>query len=184
MKYISLDLEAGGTELKHSLLSAYFVILEEDLQTICGELDLKIKPDDGNYIVRAEGLGVNGINLVEHNKDAVTESKAGTLLYEFLNKHVPNGTIKLTPVGHGIEHDILFIKEHLTKNFNKFVSYRYLDTGCIIQFLKLTEQVSRDLGGSLEELAKYFEIPIHTLHSAKDDTLLTLEILKKMRDLI
>jgi DNA polymerase III epsilon subunit-like protein len=58
-----------------------------------------------------------------------------------------------------------------------------LDTGVIVQFLKLTGKVSRDLGGSLKELADYFGVQIHTLHTAKDDTLLTIEILKKLKEL-
>jgi hypothetical protein len=183
MRYLSCDIESGGPELKHSLLSAYFVVLDEDLQTVYGELDLKSKPNDGNYIVRAEGLSVNGINLVEHDKEAVIESKAATLLYEFLEKHSPQGSLKLMPFGHGIEHDIEFIKEHLTKNWNKFVSYRYLDTGCIVQFLKLTGKVSRDLGGSLKELGEYFDISMNNLHTAKGDTWATIEVLRKLRDL-
>lgn len=181
MRYLVTDLESGGPELKYSLLSAYFVVLDEDLKTVYGELDLKIKPNDGNYFVRGEALEVNGIDLVQHDKEAITEGKAATLLYEFLNEHAPDGSTKLTPVGHGIEHDIEFIKEHLTKNFNKFVSYRYLDTGCIVQFFKLTGRVPRDLGGSLKELGEYFNIPINNLHTAKGDTLLTIEVLKKLR---
>jgi hypothetical protein len=182
-RYIAADIEAGGTELKHSLLSAYFVVLDEDLKTIYEELDLKIKPNDGNYIVRGDALEVNGIDLVQHDKEAVTEGRASTLLYEFLERHSPSGTVKLTPLGHGIEKDIEFIKEHLTKNFNKFVSYRYLDTGVIVQFLKLRGDVPRDLGGSLEELAHYFGINIKKLHTAKDDTWLTIEILRKLKEL-
>lgn len=180
MKYLVFDIEAGGTEANHSLLSAYFVVLDENLQTVYGELDLKSKPNDGNYIVRPEALDINKIDLIQHDKEAVTESKAATMLYEFLEQHAPQGTVKLTPLGHGVGGDIEFVKEHLTKNFNKFVSYRYLDTGCVIQFLKLTGKVPRDLGGSLKELAEYFGVQIHTLHSAKDDTWLVIEILRKM----
>jgi len=183
LKYIIMDLESGGPEIKHSLLSAYFVVLDEDLQTVYGELDLKSKPNDGNYLVRGEALEVNGIDLVQHDKEAVTESKAATLLYEFLEEHSPQGSVKLMPVGHGIEHDIEFIKEHLTKNWNKFVSYRYLDTGCIVQFLKLTGKVPRDLGGSLKELGEYFDVPMRGLHTAFGDTWATIEVLKKLRDL-
>jgi len=182
-RYLAFDVEAGGTEVEHSLLSAYFVVIDEDLKTIHGELDLKSKPNDGNYLVRGDALEINGIDLIQHDKDAVTESKAATLLYEFLEKHAPNGSVKLMPVGHGIEHDIWFIKEHLTKNFNKFVSYRALDTGGIIQFLKLTGRVPRDLGGSLKELGEYFDVFMSGLHTAKGDTWATIEVLRKLRDL-
>ena len=58
-----------------------------------------------------------------------------------------------------------------------------MDTGVIVQFFKLTGRVSRDLGGSLKELGEYFGIEVHDLHTAKGDTLATIEILKKLRDL-
>lgn len=180
MKYIGLDVEAGGTTNDKSLLSVYFVVLDEDLKTIYGELDLKIKPNDGVYHVTAEALDVNKIDLVQHDKEAVTEGKAATLLYEFLEEHAPQGKVKLTPLGHNVTFDVYFIKEHLLKNINKYLSYRVLDTSNVIQFLKLTGKVSRDLEGSLEKIANYFEIPIHTLHTAKDDTWLTVEVLRKL----
>jgi oligoribonuclease (3'-5' exoribonuclease) len=182
MKYLAFDVEAGGTTNDKSLLSVYFVVLDEDLKTIHGELDLKIKPNDGVYHITAEALEVNKINLVEHDKEAVTEGKASTLLYEFLEKHSPSGTIKLTPLGHNITFDVYFIKEHLLKNINKYVSYRVLDTSNVCQFLKLTGKVSRDLEGSLEKIANYFEVPINLgdLHTAKGDTWLVIEVLKKM----
>jgi DNA polymerase III alpha subunit (gram-positive type) len=158
-------------------------VLDEDLETVYGELDLKSKPNDGNYLVRGEALGVNGIDIVQHDKEAVTEGKAATLLYEFLEQYASDGSMKLMPIGHGIAHDIEFIKEHLTKNWNKFVSYRYLDTGGIVQFLKLTGKVPRDLGGSLKELGEYFDVSMSGLHTAKGDTWATIEVLKKLRDL-
>jgi DNA polymerase III epsilon subunit-like protein len=180
LKYLGMDIETGGVTSDKSLLTAYFVVIDEDLKTVYGELDLKIKPSDGVYNVTAEALEVNKIDLIQHDKEAVTEDKAATMLYEFLDKHAPSGTIKLTPLGHNVAFDINFIKERLTKNFNKFVSYRVLDTSSVCQFLKLTGKVSRDLEGSLEKLAAYFGISLNTLHNAKDDTWLVVEILKRM----
>ena len=43
-RYIVADLEGGGTTIKHSLLSVYFVVLDEDLETVYGELDLRLSP--------------------------------------------------------------------------------------------------------------------------------------------
>jgi oligoribonuclease (3'-5' exoribonuclease) len=186
MKYLAFDVEAGGTEVEHSLLSAYFVVIDEDLKTVYGELDLLVKPDSGNYVVTAEALSVNKIQLIEHDKVAITESKAGTLLYNFLKTHSPNGTLKLTPLGHNIAFDVDFIKRHLlNKSFNQFVSYRMLDTSSQIQFMKLTGQIPRDLAGSLSEIATYFGISTVTniAHTAKGDTWMVIEILRKLRDL-
>ena len=183
MKYLAFDVEAGGTEVEHSLLSAYFVVIDEDLKTVYGELDLLVKPDNGNYVTTAEALEVNKINLIEHDKVAITESKAGTMLYNFLKTHAPNGTVKLTPLGHGVAFDIQFIKRHLlNKTFNQFVSYRTLDTSNVIQFMKLRGSISRDLAGSLSEMAVHFGISTITNvpHTAKGDTWMVIEILRKL----
>ena len=182
MRYLCFDVEAGGVTEDHSLLSAYFVVIDEDLKTIHGELDLLVKPDDGNYIVSAQALEVNKINLIEHDKVAITESKAGQLLYNFLKTHSPDGP-KLTPLGHNIAFDVQFIKKHLlNKAFNQYVSYRMLDTSSIIQLMKLRGTVSRDLAGSLSEIAAYFGISTITNvpHTAKGDTWMVIEILRKI----
>lgn len=186
MTYIGMDVEAGGTEVEHSLLSAYFVVIDEDLKTVYGELDLLVKPDNGNYVVTAEALEVNKIQLIEHEKVAITESKAGTLLYNFLKTHASNGAVKLIPLGHNIAFDVDFIKKHLlNKSFNQFVSYRMLDTSAIIQFMKLRGSVPKDLAGSLSEIATYFGVSTVTniAHTAKGDTWMVIEILRKLNDL-
>ena len=187
MKYLAFDVEAGGVTPEHSLLSAYFVVIDEDLKTVYGELDLLVKPDDGNYVMTAQALEVNKIDIIAHDKVAIPESKAGTMLYNFLKEHAPNGTTKLTPLGHNIAFDVEFVKKHLVnKTFNQFVSYRMLDTSAIIQFFKLTGLVSRDLAGSLSEIATHFGISTITNvpHTAKGDTWMVIEILRKLRDQI
>src|SRR5690348_8711940 len=187
MKYLAFDVESGGTEVEHSMLSAYFVVIDEDLKTIYGELDLLVKPDDGNYVTTAQALEVNKINLIEHDKVAVTESKAGMMLFNFLKEHAPNGTVKLTPLGHGVAFDVQFIKKHLlNKAFNQFVSYRMLDTSSVIQFYKRLGLVPRDLAGSLSEIATHFGISTisNVPHTAKGDTWMVIEVLRKLSDLI
>ncbi len=183
-RYIAFDVEAGGVTDDHSLLSAYFVVIDEDLKTVYGELDLFVKPDNGNYVITPQALEVNKINLIEHDKIAITASKAGTLLYNFLKTHAPDGTQKLIPLGHNIAFDVQFVKKHLlNKAFNQYVSYRMLDTSCVVQFMKLTGTVSRDLAGSLSEIASYFGIPLlpNTVHTAKGDTWLVIDVLRKLK---
>ena len=185
MKYLAFDVESGGVTDDHSLLSAYFVVIDEDLKKVYGELDLLVKPDNGNYVITPQALEVNKIDLIAHDKIAITESKAGQLLYNFLKLHAPDGTTKLTPLGHNIAFDVQFIKKHLlNKAFNQYVSYRMLDTSSIIQFFKLTGLVSRDLAGSLSEIAAHFGISTITNvpHTAKGDTWMVIEILRKLRD--
>jgi DNA polymerase III epsilon subunit-like protein len=183
-RYLAFDCESGGTTRDFSLLSAYFVVLDDDLQSTYGELDMLIKPNNGQYVVAGEALGVNGINLVEHDKVAITEGKASTLLYEFLQKMSPDGP-KLIPLGHNVAFDCEFIKEKLTKNFNQFVSYRCADTASFIQCLKISGHIPYDQSGSLGEVAKYLGVvPNGPLHTAKTDTWVTIDVMRALVKLI
>jgi len=96
--FLALDTETGGIGPDKSLLTLYAVALDDNLNPVAFsgddfkvaggilELDLKLKPDDGIYRVTGEALGINGINLSEHDKEAIPCKKAGTLLYEFLER--------------------------------------------------------------------------------------------------
>ena len=98
MKYLVLDTETGGIGPDVSLLTVYLGVLDENLNLL-DELELFLKPNDGIYKTTAEALGINKINLVEHEKKAVTYREGGTLLFQFLQKNsfvfqyiVPAGT--------------------------------------------------------------------------------------------
>ena len=178
-KYIALDVESCGLDISKSLLSVYLVILDENLNPI-DELDLLTKPNDGVYHLTAEALGVNGINIVEHDKVAITADYAGTKIYDFLNKNNPNGKVKLIPVGHNVTFDIEFVCAHTLakKSWSKFCGYRCLDTGTISQFLIARGELPQ-MSASLGTIAAHFGIEF-AAHTAKGDTLATVAVLKKM----
>lgn len=183
-KYIAFDCETGGIEIENSLLTAYFVVLADDLTTILGELDLKIKPDNKQpYVVQAEALGINKIDLIKHDAEAITLSQASTLLYEFLKLHSGEGKSKLIPVGHNVVFDEEFIHAHMLKKtrWNQFVSYRRLDTGTVAEFFRLTGAIPKDVKGALGEIASYYGIAHANAHNAKADTLTTVKVLRKMK---
>lgn len=84
-KYLALDCETGGLE-GTSLLSLYCGVYDESF-TLLDELELFLRPKDHIYHVTAEGLGINKIDLVEHEKKAIPYTEGGTLLYDFIEKH-------------------------------------------------------------------------------------------------
>lgn len=185
-KYIALDVETGGITLDTTLLTAYFAILDENL-TLVDELYLSLKPDDGIYRVTANGLSVNKIDLIEHDKIAISLKAGGTALYKFLDKNRADG--KLTPIGHGLNFDLQRVKQDLINvgTWENFVSYRTLDTSIVCQFLRSCAKFPDDVSGSLGSLVDYFNIPLtpfDKLHNARVDTLLTVEVLKKLKELI
>lgn len=187
MKFIALDCETTGLDPYNSnLLVAYFAILDENM-TVIDELELRLKPEDKIYQVTAEALAVNGIDLVEHDKIATTKVNAGKDFREFIIRNSKYGIEKLIPVGHNVTFDLEYIGVHLLnkKEFQQFISYRILDTGVITQFFKHCGKIPFEVGGSLTSLVKHFGLTFTTkAHDAKSDTLATIEVYKKLKELL
>jgi DNA polymerase III alpha subunit (gram-positive type) len=186
MKYVCFDVETGGTDAsKVSLLEAAFVVIDSYTREK-QSLILKIKPDDDIYHVQAEGLGINKINLVEHDKVAITESKAKTVLFDFLKMHSNNGKDKLAPLGHNVKFDIDFIQAYLlTKNtWNMFVLYRPRDTSTLGTMLKDAELIPENVKGSLESYAAFFGLTGYDYHTAMGDVDCTIDVYFKMMEMV
>ena len=181
MIFMAYDLETGGLTRDRSPLTAYFVVFDEEFQ-ILGELDLKIKPNgDDPYIVDAGALAVNKINLIEHSKEAVALDVAKKLLFDFLFKMSEEGYKRLTPVGQNVAFDEAFVLEWLisANNWKRFVSYHSLDTAGIATFLKFCGIIPFEQKTRLSALAEFFNIKTGTLHTAKEDAITCVKILKK-----
>lgn len=194
--FIAVDCETGGIDIETSLLTAYFYFFTKDPENnkkfqYLDDLYLRIKPNDGIYKITTEGMSVNKINLLTHNKIAINEKEAGKYLYQKLKSWSEIAENKpLIPVGHSIQFDINTIIQHLiSKNtWNNFVSYKQLDTANIAEFCKLQNKLPTDLSLGLENLCDYFQIKENTdeknlFHDAKFDTLKTVEILEKLMNL-
>ena len=180
MKYLVLDTESGSRHANSTLLTAYFLVTDANFQTL-GELSLCIKPEgDDHYIVDAQGLAVNKINLVEHDKVAITYKQAKSQLYDFLKKHAANE--RLTPLGHAVRGDISRIITNLISqgSWEQFCTYHYIDTSVVLQFLRACGKMAEDCDGSVVALAKHFNIQVEGAdHDCRVDTLKTLGIFRE-----
>lgn len=185
-QYLVFDTETGGLSEDVSLLTAYFAILDKDLNIIA-ELDLKLIPDDGIYRVEPEALEVNQINLKELAKEAIPYKEAKTVLYKFLSAYKPSGDgEKLIPIGQNVRYDIDWITKNLLSvgSWNDLVTFRYLDTMLIARFLQLNGRLDVE-SVSLANLVKYFEIKVDgNPHEARYDALATAEVYKKLSGLV
>lgn len=184
--YLIFDTETGGIGLEKSLLTAYFLVTDHKFNTI-SDLYLYVKPDDGIYRVEAEALDINLINLREHNKIAIPYKKAGTNLYKFLDDaYKLTNKNRFIPVGHGMSGDFDHIFDKLIgrSTWETFVSYRRLDTSVATQFLKSCGSLPDSISGSLESLAKYFNVVQGQQHDAKSDVLMTRDVLKELIKII
>jgi len=184
MKYIALDTETGGFE-GTSLLTAYFSVLDENFNEL-DNLLLEMKPEDGKYVVTAEALRINGIDLKLHDQRAITYKEAGTKLYNFLNGNSILGSEKLIPVGHNVAFDILKLYEFLINKgtWQKFVSYRTMDTGVIARACIQAGLMPTSVSGSLSSVAEYFNIDTTQAHTADHDVFMTISVLEKMLELM
>jgi hypothetical protein len=189
-RYLPFDTETGGIPDEVSLLSAYFKVLDENLNVI-DTLSLFTKPNDGIYHVAAGGMAVNKINLVEHDKIAKTYSEAGQLLFHFLKKNSDNGKIKLIPLGKNIPFDVLKVTGNLMgeKTWNTFVSYRMIDLTTLAMSLQIKGKLPAGMSLSLFALAEHFHIYtkyvlVGNPHEAEFDTEVTIAVYKELLNLI
>ncbi len=178
-KYIATDTETGGIGPEFSLLTAYFAVLDENFNFI-SDLDLKLKHDV--YHITPEAMAINKIDLIEHDKVAIHKSEAGQLLRNFLIENSNKGEVKLIPLGHGIAFDVNVIWNGLLgrAQFETYCSYRRLCTAVIAQYLKDMKVIPDNVSGSLSSLAEYYGLSTAHVHDAKFDTMLSVDIYRKM----
>lgn len=189
-KYLAHDAETGGTRAReHSLLTHYFGVYGFDVAnrrfTLLGELDLRVKPADGNYIVTAEALNVNKIDLIRHDKEAITPDKAGEKLYGFLKQHSDDGRNRLIRMGHNEPFDKDFVIMHLLHEeiWKKFTDYGGVaDSSSFARFLKMQGKLPWNTRFSLRTLAEFLGVPVDPaeLHTAKGDVNLMVRCVEKM----
>lgn len=181
------DVETGGIGEQYSLLTAHFVVTDSEYN-ILNELSLAMKPDDGIYHVCGEAMSVNKIDLAKHDTMASSYKTAGSLLYEFLHENSNGGKIKLIPCGQGIAGDIRqVVSKLMSRNtWENFCSYRVFDTSVFAQGLKLAGIFPEHVSGGLSSLADYFHIKYEgaELHTAKADTLITIQVMKSLLKLV
>lgn len=184
-RYCLIDTETGGITNNESLLALTAKILNEKLKVL-GTLNLKIKPDNKNFVVCAEALAVNKIDLVKHslNPETLTETEARKKLLDFLTSYLlasPPKT-KYTPVGHNIHTvDIPQIRKLIGfDTWESLFDKRHLDTGNIAKFLILQGKIKDTNNCSLAELAIELGVPQPKSHESEADCDTTLAILEKM----
>lgn len=178
-RYFLVDCETGGLdENETSLLTLFAKVLDSNLETI-GEIDLKIKPDDGRYHIDIAAMNVNKIDLIEHSKVAIPYSLAAKQLREFLTKHSSMGANKLIPAGHNINLDVRFICK-LISDWKQYTMHRWLDTSSIGHFLQQVGILPETLDGGLVSLATHYGVDCTGLHDAKIDVNITHKLIKAM----
>ena len=176
--YIVFDCETTGLDNDCNLLTAFFVILDENLNKI-DTLGLHIKHI--YYKLYTNAIKVNNINLIEHEKNALYPSEAKEKLISFLQKNQTKKN-KFIPIGHNINFDIGFLKSNLIGKEYSFYFYHIpIDTLVLSQFFKTINLLPTNQSLSLVNLCKHFDIKIENgldHHTSEYDTLCTIELFK------
>jgi len=186
--FLPFDCESGGIGKDISLLTAHFAVCDAKWNII-DELSLFLKPKEIDetgsaiYKVTAAALEINHIDIIKHDKHAVTKADAGQKLREFLWKYKPTEDW-LIPVGKNIEGDIKWTNEHILgpNEWRKYVSYRTYDITSVIRYVKRIGKLPQDVPESLEGLAKYIGVNF-VPHTADGDTLATIAVMKHLEEL-
>lgn len=180
MKILAFDTETGDLDpQKGSLLTAYFEVLDENLNTV-DKLSLKVMPDDGVIKANPQALAINKIDPEKHKLEAITYTEAKKQLSAFLGKHSSKYD-KLIPLAHNIDFDLGFVHEHLLnkQTWESYASYRKLDTANLANFFKLVGWFPKDQKMSLGDIAKNLEIEFNgDAHTADADVGVMVQILK------
>lgn len=189
--YIALDTETGSVyPEKGDLLTAYFAVLDEEFN-ILEELDLKLKPNNGRLPIAEYGaLKINGINIKDHMNDSKTiyyslgKDRLLTLLNKYLKKN--RGKSNLQVFGYNvIGFDIGFLQHYLLpkENWDNIFHYKSVDIMQHIDFLKFHGWLPKEIG-NLNSVVDHFGIQKLNAHEAKSDVLMTIEVHKKLIELM
>ncbi len=187
---LAFDCETGGLNpATADLLTIYLAIVDEDFK-IRDELDLKLKPDNGRLpVAEAGALKVNGIDLHKHLADpnTITYAEAKEKIVGMIKKYLKKTGrySNISPLGQNVDFDIGWLQHHILpkEEYDKIIHYGKMDTKMITDFMKQASWLPPDLG-SLGSLAKHFNVVLSNAHNAKADTLATVEIYKKLLELM
>lgn len=178
MRYLFLDTETLGLDpMKHSLIEVGMILTNENLKVL-DVFHTKIKHE--MYYLNPAAITVNGIDFKQHEREAVPLSEVRVLFCDFLC-HIDEEAI---PVGWNIAFDLGFIYHNLMskEELEHYVSYRTLDLCSVARFLK--ECGKLEVAGSLAHTAGKLGIDNSKAHTALGDVEMTIEVMRKLKELI
>ena len=191
MTLLGIDIETTGLHESSDLLTLYMGVLDENFNIIQA-LDLRVKPDidrEGRsvYSVQAEAMGVNKIDLIAHDKVAITYSQAKPIVYEWL-RDMKYSYDYLTPFGNMVGQDIDKICECLISrgSWDNFVDRRVIELSSLGKTLQYLDKIPETQSLSLSKISKYFDMEVNDdlLHTAQYDVEVGAFVLKKYMELI
>ena len=105
------------------------------------------------------------------------------LMKKYLKKRGRYSNIR--PLGQNVQFDLEFTWEHLIprNEWDAIVHYGKIDTKLCVDFLKDSGWFPSDLG-SLGSVVDYLQIPKRDAHNAREDTLMCIDVYKKLLEMM
>ncbi len=176
--YLFIDTETGGLNpQKYSLLTLSCDLVKELGDAPISQFNVKIAHDP--YRVGAGALGVNGINLAEHHKQAATIYTVQHELQSWLKQY----HIKPQPVGWNVAFDLGFIHAQLLEKlvWDTVVDYHTIDVCSLVELLIIQGKLPKKR--RLVDVAQHFGLDISGAHDAAFDNHLCRAVLQKLVEL-
>lgn len=188
--YLPFDCETGSLNQKTAdLLTLYMCVMDENFK-LMEELDLKLKPDGGRLpVAEAGALRVNGIDIQKHLADptTITYSEAKVKIVAMVKRYLKkNGRYSnIRPLGYNVTFDIDWTQEHVLPKdeWDSMIHYGKIDPKVISDFFKDCKFFPPEVG-NLGSVVAFLNIPMGKAHTAKDDALATVEVYKKMIEIM
>ena len=193
MNLLGIDTETTGLHSTSNLLTLYMGLYVDNV--LVSELDLKVKPNPETsergqrplYSVQADALAVNGINLVQHDLEAIPYRDAKKTIGSWLQDNYARYGMMI-PFGNIVSGDVSKICECTVQRvtWDNFVDRRVIELTGIGRGLQLKGKIPMNQSLSLSKIAKYFDIEIEDglLHTARYDVELGYRVLQKYLDLM
>jgi DNA polymerase III epsilon subunit-like protein len=176
MDLLFIDLETGGLDSsKHSLLQIGMAAYIDG--RVKETLSINISLEE--YIVTAEAMRYNKINLEELHATGLPPDKAFLKVRRFISRNFPNG--KPILAGYNLSLDKAFITKFYNDNeiqFHHVFNHRMFDLMGILwyHYMKGNLPIETCTGGCFN----YFDAKIGTAHNALDDVLSTIKLFEKL----
>ena len=198
MMLLGLDTETTGLPTNSgvgpqpNILTLYMAVIDSDFE-IREELDLKLKPIPDEfgrslYCVQTEALGINGIDLIKHDKEALNYKDAKPIVYSWLKSAYEKYGDFLVPFGNGVGQDIGWITDCVISksSWQQYVSRNVIELHSLAQTLKLMGKIPETQSLSLGKIAAYFGITVDELrlHEASYDVRVGTAVLQHLTDLM
>jgi DNA polymerase III epsilon subunit-like protein len=173
-----LDTETGGLDPADNSLLTIGLVCWKDGEVV-DAAEVAVKHDV--YRVTAGALGVNKINLVEHDAKAVPTSEALAWTGHFIGKNFEVAPV--VAVGHNVSFDMNFILQLAPRAvIETMISHRRLDTAGILRYLHCAGVLEKDVS-SFAAALEYFGLRAAVEHSALTDALDTAALFNKLLEL-